>query len=35
MNEDKNLWTDEAVENAPDWEEFRKMGLELLLSLGY
>jgi hypothetical protein len=35
MNKDKSLWTDEAVRKSLEWEKCRKMGLELLESLGY
>lgn len=26
MNQDKNLWTDEALKNAPEWEHCRELG---------
>ncbi|OJG62558.1 hypothetical protein RV07_GL001329 [Enterococcus malodoratus] len=35
MSENKDLWSEEALKSAPEWEECREMGLELLSSLGY
>jgi len=35
MSDNKNLWDEDALENAEEWKECRKMGLKLLESLGY
>ena len=35
MSKNKELWCEEALRNASEWEKCREAGAELLTSLGY
>ncbi len=35
MSTNKNLWDNDALEHSEEWKSCKKMGLELLASLGY